>query len=159
MKSTVSSSLRMDAHREIRTARSSGEWAASGVAVPLKARNSPFGSKLMPNQRPRLVPMCTMRWHCVTGVTSRVVVWPRPGTWMPIHRPAGWETAWRCSGFGFSLHENSPSAVVAVMASSPVSRAQVPTITRPVGVQRIRPAMVCVQVELSRCTEITLNYA
>ena len=26
-------------------------------------------------------------------------------------------------------------------------------MTRPVGVQRIRPAMVCVQVELSRCTE------
>ena len=31
--------------------------------------------------------------------------------------------------------------------------AQVPTITRPVGVQRILPAMVCVQVELSRWME------
>jgi len=153
VKSTVSSSLRTDAHREIRAARSSGEWVASGVAVPLKARKSPFGSKPMPNQRPSAVSMCAMRWHCATGVTSRVVVWPKPGTWMPIHRPAGWETAWRCSGFGYSLHENSTSVAVAVMASSPVSRAQVPTITRPAGVQRIRPAMVCVQVELSWCTE------
>ena len=46
----VSSSLRTDAHREIRTARSSGDWATAGVAVPLKARKSPFGSKPTPNQ-------------------------------------------------------------------------------------------------------------
>ena len=129
MKSTASSSLRTDAHREIRVARSSGEWAASGVVVPLKARKSPFGSKPTPNQRPRVVSMCATRWQCVTGVTSRAVVWPRPGTWIPIHRHAGWETAWQCSGSGSSLHENSPSFAVAVMALSPVSCAQVPTIT------------------------------
>ena len=42
--------LRTDAHREIRTARSSGDWATAGVAVPLKAKKSPFGSKPTPNQ-------------------------------------------------------------------------------------------------------------
>ena len=44
-KSAVSSSLCTDARREIRVARSSGEWAASSAAVPSKARKSPFGSK------------------------------------------------------------------------------------------------------------------
>ena len=40
-----------------------------------------------------------------------------------------------------------------IMAPLPVSYVQVPAMTRPVGVQRIRPAMVCVQVELSRWME------
>jgi hypothetical protein len=86
-------------------------------------------------------------------VTFCAVVMSKPGTRTPIHRPAGWAAVWRCGGAGTSLHEKSPNVAGAIIASSSAPCAQVPTITRPVGVQRILPAMVCVQVELSRWME------